>query len=69
MAVTSDLKILRDQTWAALEVFDLDSADTRNVIRYERLVKLLLALDKQLKSGRKEPETRPNNLQMFLEGR
>jgi hypothetical protein len=69
MAVISDLKILRDQTWAALEVFDLDHNDSKCVIRYERLVKLVMALDKQLKSGRNKPETRPNALQTFLEAR
>ena len=67
MSKVHDLKILRDQTWKALEVFELDPSDTRNVIRFERLTKILMSLDKQLMATIKPKEV-PNDLDHFLSG-
>jgi hypothetical protein len=65
MAKVSDLQLLRTQTWEALEVFELDHNDSKSVLRYEKLVKLFLALEKAL-SAKIKPEQTPNKLDQFL---
>jgi hypothetical protein len=51
----AELEDLLQRTQQAIDSFDLDSTDSRNVARYDKLVKLVVMLSKRL-DKKKEPE-------------
>ena len=68
MDASKDLQIAYKEVHDALQEFQgqLDYSDSENICRFERLVKLMIAIDKQLKRTHNQVETRPNKLQSFL---
>jgi len=58
-----ELNHIKAETWRALKDYNLDSADSRNVARWEKLAKLYVQICKQLA---KMETTKTSKLDAFL---